>query len=282
MIKTLTFLLCCLCTLSLTAQNGLPFNAGGRGAALGNASSTFSDVNSIWSNQAGLAWLDQWAVGLYAEQRFLLAGVNGLSFGAALPFRGIGAFGLSVQHFGFSDYNEQKIGLSYARKLFPHTSIGIQFDYLSTRIPDYGQAHNFTAELGILSEISKEWRIAAHVYNPFAVALPNGDRLPTQFKVGLGYQPNKKVSLLGELEKDLQFPLRGKLGLEYRLVDAFALRLGFSSKPSLSTFGFGLYLKQFCLDFAASYHPVLGFTPSIGLVYQHQKGQAPKPDNDNE
>ncbi|MFT6742548.1 MAG: hypothetical protein ACJAVF_004068, partial [Paraglaciecola sp.] len=35
------------------------------------------------------------------------------------------------------------------------------------------------------------------------------------------------------------------------------------------TFGLGLNIKEnFFLDFASAYHQVLGFSPSIGIIYR--------------
>lgn len=258
---------------TLWAQQGLPSAAGARGAAMGNASLVFRDINSAFSNQAGLAFLESSSATLFAEQRFLLSEINSIGFAAAHPIQSVGTVGLMVQAFGFNAYNEQKVGLSYSRKLFKETSIGLQFDYLSTRIPDYGQAHTLTAELGFHTRLTKDWIFAGHVYNPFRSSLPNQDRLPTLFNLAFGFQPKEQILFTGGIEKDFDYPLRGKIGMEYRVVDALALRIGLSTMPWLSSFGLGLYLKNFNIDLAASFHPVLGFTPMVSLSYTLAKGQ---------
>lgn len=73
------------------------------------------------------------------------------------------------------------------------------------------------------------------------------------------------------MEKDIEFPARAKAGVEYAVVEAFALRVGVATNPTSPTFGVGYKLKQgLGIDVAASYHQILGFTPAFSLVYVPQ------------
>ena len=265
---TLLFLISSI-TLQLSAQNGTPQNAGARGAAMGNASVTFTDINSAFSNQAGLAFLEELSFTAYGERRFLAEGLNSFLFAAAYPIDKIGTVGLTINYFGFNAYNEQKIGLSYARKLAKNFSLGAQFDYLATRIPDYGTAASFTFEIGMLAQLSKQVTLAAHTYNPINSKVAGLDRLPNLVKIGVGYSPSDKVTLTGELEKDIyNFPLVGKIGVEYRPMKALAIRAGFAAnQPTMASFGLGLYLQGLRIDVASSYHQILGLTPSVSISY---------------
>lgn len=254
----------------LHAQNGTPQNAGARGAAMGNASATFTDINSAFSNQAGLAFLEELSFTAYGERRFLADGLNSFLFAAAYPMEKVGTMGLSINYFGFGAYNEQKIGLAYSRKLAKNFSLGAQFDYLGTRIPEYGTAASFTFEVGLLAKISKQVTLAAHTYNPINSKVAGLDRLPNLVKIGVGYSPSEKVTLTGELQKDIyDFPFVGKIGVEYRPVKALAIRAGFAAnQPTIASFGLGLYLQQgLQIDMAASYHQILGMTPSVSISY---------------
>ena len=255
------------------AQNGLPQNAGARGAARGNAAICFDDVNAAYANQAGLAFVKDVSFSAYGERRFMAEGLNSYLFAAALPFDKIGTFGLAINYFGFSDYNEQKIGLNYARKLAKNFSLGVQLDYLGTRIPNYGVAHAVTVELGILAKLNEKVSLGAHVYNPVNAKIGPDDRLPTLFSLGLSYEPSKKVFLSAQLDKDIyNHPFIGRFGLEYRPLDAFYIRAGVSAAAlAQASFGIGVNLQQFKIDFSSSYHQVLGFTPAFSLIYSLQK-----------
>ena len=271
--KYLKLLFFLFTAFSTYAQNGLPQNAGARGAAIGNAAICFDDINSAFANQAGLAFVNDVSFSAYGERRFMAEGLNSYLFAAALPFDKIGTFGLALNYFGFSDYNEQKIGLNYARKLAKNFSLGVQLDYLGTRIPNYGVAHAVTVELGILAKLNEKVRLGAHVYNPVNAKIGPDDRLPTLFSLGLSYEPSKKVFLSAQLDKDIyNHPFIGRFGLEYRPIDAFYIRAGVSAAAlAQASFGIGVNLQQLRIDFATSYHQVLGFTPAFSLSYSLQK-----------
>lgn len=240
---------------------------------MGNAAVCFDDVNASYSNQAGLAFVNGISFSAYGERRFMAEGLNSYLFAAAVPFDKIGTFGLALNYFGFSDYNEQKIGLNYARKLAKNFSLGVQLDYLGTRIPNYGAAHSVTVEIGILAKLNNKVSLGAHVYNPVNAKIGPNDRLPSLFSLGLSYEPSKKVFLSAQLDKDIyNHPFVGRFGLEYRPLDAFYLRAGVSAAAfAQASFGVGVNLQQLKIDFATSYHQVLGFTPAFSLSYSLQK-----------
>jgi len=262
-------LLLSLCfTLSLTvAQNGTPLPASARGMGMGNTGIAANDVNSIFSNPAGLAFISGTQFSLFGEQRFAGTGINNMAVGAAHTV-GPGTFGVSVQYFGISDYNEQKIGLSYARKLFEKLSLGVQFDYINTRIREYGSAGVFTFELGFTAPLNKEITVAGRIFSPMRVALTEEEELPGVLGVGFSYTPSKKVTFSGEVEKSIETDLVIRAGIEYQIHPVVFIRVGGNANPTLVTFGVGFKIKEnFHIDVASSYHQVLGISPGFGVRY---------------
>ncbi len=252
----------------LNAQNSTPPHAGARGLALGDASVAFSDIHASFSNQAGLAFLDGMAFTIGAERRFLLADINSMTAAFALPTKG-GTFGLSINYFGASTYNEQRIGLNYSRKLSEKFAIGAQLDYLGYSIQNYGNKALFTVEIGMMYKVNKALNIGIHLFNPVRQEVIEGEKVPTVMRIGAAYSPSKKVNIFGELEKDIDFDLQFKGGIEYFLIDILCLRAGVSTEPLLNSFGLGLKLKNgLRIDVASNYHYALGFTPGFSLSYQ--------------
>lgn len=257
---------------SINAQLGSPQNAGARGAAMGNASVTFTDVNSIFSNQAGLAFLEKLSFTVYSESRFLTTGIHSFLFAGAYPHEKMGTFGLAIHYFGVEAYREQKIGIAYARKLFKNLSLGVQVDYLGIQIPEYGSANTLTFELGILAKVNDELSLGAHAYSPVRVPVnldsnADFDKISPVFKMGAAYSPSKQVTLTGEMEKNLDYPFRGKMGIEYCPISVLVIRGGVGTRPFLMSFGLGIRLKSLDIAIASSYHQVLGFTPNLSLSY---------------
>ena len=244
--------------------------AGARSAALGNASVAHKEVWSAFHNQAGLAFLKVPTIGISHESRFMLSelSVNAAAF--ALPTKESGTFALSVSYFGYKLYNEQKVGLAYAKTFGEKFSAGIQFDYLGTSIAEgYGTQSAFTVEAGIQALLAKNLWLGAHVYNPVKAKLSdfNDEKIASLLKLGLNYTFSDKVNIAVETEKDLDADAIIKAGIEYHPVKQFFLRGGISTDPLLSSFGFGLVLQNFMIDIASSYHQDLGFSPHLSLVY---------------
>ena len=254
------------------AQNGTSPMAGGRGAAMGGASATFTDINSAFSNQAGLAFLEDVSFSLGADMRFFSTDIGSYSLAYAYPMEKAGTFGLAVNYYGFSGYNEQRIGLAYARKLSEKISIGAQLDYLGFSIAEYGRKSIFTFELGMQAQLLENLSVAVHIFNPVRQEVVPDENVPTVFKLGAAYTPNKKLVVVGELEKDIEMKMQFKAGIEYFIIDILALRAGVSTNPTQNSFGLGLKLNNgLNIDMATSYHYTLGFTPAISLSYGIKK-----------
>jgi len=243
---------------------------GSRSGAMGNASVTFNDFWAVHNNQAGMAYYDKIAAGIFYENRFITKELGLKCFSLVVPVRKAGVFGLNVSSLGYKLYNESKIGLAYGMAFGENISAGIQLDYIYTHIAEnYGNKGAVTFEAGIRARIIKNLIIGAHIFNPIQVKLAsyNNERLPLIFKVGLSYTFSDKAVLAVEVEKDNNFKPVIKTGLEYHIVKPFYIRLGIATTPFVYSFGAGFEFYRFKLDISASRHPVLGFTPQASLVY---------------
>ncbi len=253
--------------ITIIAQNGSPLPAGARGVGMGNTGVSNQDIHSIFSNVAGLAFLEGTQFAVFGEQRFVGTGISNLAVGAAHSL-GSGTFGLTIQNYGITDYNEQKVGLSYARKLFDKLSMGVQFDFLNTRITDYGSAAIFTFEIGFVAPINKELTVGARIFSPMRVTISEEEDVPGLLGIGFSYHPSKKVTFNGEVEKGIDTDLSIRAGIEYHIHPVVSLRVGGAANPTLATFGLGFRISdQFNIDIATTYHQVLGLSPGIGIRY---------------
>ncbi len=246
---------------------------GGAPAGMSNATVTLNDFWSINNNQAGLTGVKNLSAGIYYENHFGLKDL-GLKAGAIVLPTKSGVFGLSTTYFGYTQYNENKIGLAYAKSFGTKFSVGVQLDYLSTHIAEnYGNSSTVAAEIGLRYKINKNLVIGTHVFNPTRakVASYNDERAPTIVKLGLSYLFSDKVILAVESDKDIQYDPVFKAGIEYHPIKALYFRTGISTNPVLNSFGFGIEQANFNLDFAASYHQTLGFTPQVSLIYHFSK-----------
>ncbi|MEQ8703710.1 MAG: hypothetical protein RIC19_07310 [Phaeodactylibacter sp.] len=264
----LALLVALLAAPLLFGQNGTPPPGGARAIGMGFTGLTFHDVNAVFSNAAGIANLERTEVTAFGEQRFLLEELGAYSFGVALPTNA-GTFGLGVQHFGFEGYNEQRIGLAYARPLSEDLSIGGQFLALNTQIAEYGSRLALTFAVGLQYQILPQLEMAVHVNSPARAGSVDGAFLPSVFGLGARYTPSERVSILIEAEKDIDYPVRTKAGIEYQVADPFYLRFGVATHPATVTLGVGYQIAdRLWFDVASGYHEILGFSPAAGIHYQ--------------
>jgi len=133
----------------------------------------------------------------------------------------------------------------------------------------YGRKDMLVAEIGMLSKPLKNLTLGVHIYNPTRtkIAAYNNEHTPTIFRFGGNYVFSDKVLLAAETEKDIAHKALFKTGLEYQLLKALYLRAGISTNPVLSSFGFGLRLKNLQADLSSNYNQVLGFSQQLGLTY---------------
>ncbi len=237
--------------------------------AMANASVMQNGLWSVNNNQAGLADLQKFAVGINYQNRFQLAETSTKSVAAALHTR-TGNFALSFNRFGYSEYSENSFGLAYARQFGERVSAGLQFDYLNINQPSaYGNNGVFLFEVGLQAKPIDNMQVGVHVFNPTRAKMAEyeDERVNTSFRFGVNYFFSQIVQLAAEVEKTMQTDLRCKVGLEYQLISNLYLRTGFRSKPNEFCFGAGYTFKGLTFDFAFSTHQYLPMSTQVSLKY---------------
>jgi len=246
------------------------FPLGARSAGMGRVSVAMTGFWGIQNNQAGMALIDKYSVGIHYESRFGLNELSTKSAAVIAPLN-FGVLGLSFNHFGYSSYNEMKVGLAYARSFAKYFRIGIQLDYLSTKIGDgYGQKQNVSFEIGVQSDINENITIGAYAFNPIMVKLAdyNQEKVASVFRLGMAYKFDKWLIASIEAEKSSNInPILLRMGIEYNLKSKFFFRAGIASRYEILTFGFGMKFKYFSFDLAATMHESLGFSPQSSIVF---------------
>lgn len=226
-----------------------------------------TDPFSFTGNQAALAQIKQPGVAVYGERRFLLEATSSYAAALALPTKN-GNFGIALNYAGFKNFNENKIGLAYARSLGSKVDVGIQFNYYGYRIPAYANASTINFEAGAIMHFSDKLNAGIHFYNPVAGKLgKSGDeKLASAYKLGLGYDASDNFYVSGEIVKEEDKPVNVMAAVQYNFAKQFFTRAGFMSESSIAFAGVGIGYKKMRLDVAGSYHPQLGFSPGILLT----------------
>ena len=240
---------------------------------LGAYSRNFADGYSFTQNQAALANIKSASVAVYAERRFIVQELNMYSAVLALPTK-TGNFGIQADYFGYKNFNETQLGLAYGRNLGSKVDIGVKFNYYGIRIPVYGNASAVNFEAGTILHLTEKLHAGVHVFNPVGGKLgknENEEKLASAYKVGLGYEASDKFFISTEVVKQEDQEVNVNVGFQYNFLKQFLLRGGIATATNNSFVGVGLSVKQFRLDVAASYHPQLGFTPGILVLFDFGK-----------
>jgi hypothetical protein len=263
------FLILFIIPISLFAIHD-PVSIGAKSMGMGTVSVVGTDFYSLHHNQAALGFYDKISVALDYDQGFFAdKNLSTKALGVVLP-TGFGTLGVNMKYFGFSEYNEQKIGLAYGKALGKNFAIGVQLDYFRTFIGgEYGSAQAVSFEVGLYGHLSKKLDIGAHVFNPIAMKIgnQNKEQLPVGFKLGLLYNLDPNLSLAIEAEKILEQKTIYKFGVQYLIGSHFVTRVGIATNPSLFTLGFGLKWNKILLDIGTGYHQTLGFSPRVSLLF---------------
>ena len=241
--------------------------------SLGTYSAKYTDVYATRSNPASLAELKQTAVAAYGERRFMIKELSLYTASLGLV-TGFGNFAFHGSYFGFNLSNQSQLCISYGRKLSAKADIGASFYYNQVKQAGiYGSAGSITAGAGILFHLTPKLHAGVNIYNPTGASYDKEkqERIPSQYSFGLGYDASDKLFISAEMVKTEGYDLNVNAGLQYRVIPQFFVRAGIATITSNYFAGLGFNLAYFRMDIAVSYHPQLGFTPGLLLLYAFGK-----------
>lgn len=206
--------------------------------------------------------------GIYAERRFMLKELDRYAAAIAIPFRH-GGVGISALHTGSSHYRESQLGLAYGRALGESVSLGVQFNYHLISIAGYGNSGAMHAEIGSIIHLTDNLHAGVHVYNLLNSKLKNemSRKLPAIYTLGLGYELSESIYMSAEVAKEEGQPVNMNIAVHYSLVKQLFLRGGIATGSNQFFFGTGMKWKNARMDVVGTYHPQLGVTPSLLLIF---------------
>lgn len=244
--------------------------AGSRSNAMGNSSVALNDFWSIQNNPAGLANCHFLSAGFSYENRFLMKELSFYNAGVVMPLK-FGTLGLSYSRFGFENYNENKLGLTYAKAFGPHLKMGLKLDYLLFKFSgDYAKRRTATFELGIQSDITDDLYIGVYIFNPINVKLKAAvnQRVPVILRFGLAYSITKDFLATTEVEYNSESRFDYRIGLEYNTLKDFYIRVGVHTNPATACFGVGYTLNRVIIDISATMNQYTGVSFQSSLIFK--------------
>ena len=264
----LTLALC-----SIFFSKGYPIGeeslVGAREVSLAGASTALISPFSVFNNQAALAQVKRFSIGIDYRQPFLIDGFADKALAVVIPTP-LSTFALSVQQKGILGYNESRFGFAMANSLGKRISAGIQFNYFQVDFPEQGSHRGtFLIEFGILYQTTKNVTLGLHIFNPAGASIESlnlKSDLPVSATSGISVKPSSNLLFVAAIAYCTDKPLNIRMGIEYQFAESFFLRGGFSGKPIRHSVGLGYKCRSFATDFAMVHHETLGYTPSISIL----------------
>ncbi|MBI5022288.1 MAG: hypothetical protein HZB59_12700 [Ignavibacteriales bacterium] len=260
-VSILIFVSVCECGFE---KNSLGARSSGMSCAL------TADIGDVWSiavNPAGIAGIDNFKFACsYTPQIF---GIRELSIQSLVGYVPVsfGVFGGLIQSSGLKMYKEITATISYGAKL-SDLSFGLNLNYYHLSIERYGSDATVGCDAGINIPLSQKIECGLSIRNINSPTIgKTKEKLPQSISVGVNYKPFDNLQIVFDAFKEISFDPSLRTGLEYWLIDAFAVRAGMIECPIQYSAGFGVRISIFQIDYASSRHIDLGWTHTFSLSF---------------
>lgn len=237
-------------------------DVGARPTALGGAFTSLSDNSlAIFYNPAGLGQVKYREFSaFYSPAPFGLTDLSTASLSYSEPFS-FGTVGAAFKTYGFDLYRENNFILAYGNTYKKKIFYGANINLYNLHIQNYNNATAFGLDIGAMVYITKflQWGFFGKNITGTKIG-ESKEKIAQVYRSGFTFQPDDKIRVIGEIEKDVKYPISVRGGLEYSVIDFLDLRFGVGSQPSIFSAGFGLNYNLFSFDYAFTKSEDLGFT----------------------
>ncbi len=203
------------------------------------------------------------------SQLFSLPGLDFTSLDLLYPFKQ-GGVGLHISTLGDTLYRESKVAFGIGYEILPQFHIGLLLNLQNLYITGLENSSTIGINIGVNGSLSKKFSFGATIINCNKPTLSNhlNNSIPTIIGVGINYMITEKWGSYLSLEKHSTSMLRLNFGTEQNIFSFLYLRGGFHTMPNLLSFGVGLKLDSWKIDWSLQY-PInkLGLTQTWSLSH---------------
>ncbi|NOT76839.1 MAG: hypothetical protein HOP08_18090 [Cyclobacteriaceae bacterium] len=239
---------------------------GARSAGMGYSSATHKDDAALFNNVGALAEIKNTSVFFAYDMQPGLLGANRMAAAFSLPFK-FGTAGIGIFKFGDKIYSEQILSAGFSNK-FGIASLGIKANYIQYNASGFGIKNAVSINFGGIAQITKQILVGAYIVNINQSRISEDEQLPTKLVAGIGLKPADAFFISTEIEKDLDYDARWKLGAEYTIHKKIFVRTGFNLNPSAGYFGIGSKARRLVIDYALSFSRIPGSTHQLSVAYR--------------
>lgn len=249
------------------AAQSIPPLAGASAQAIGYAVSCTQDAWSVFNNIGGLAGVKHVTTAFSYETMPHFRFGDRMAAVFVMPVK-TGAMGFGLYRFGDDLYHEQIMTAGYSNVL-GLASLGIRINILQYYADGFGNKHLVTIHFGGRAELTSGLYVGAYIINIHqpVISATSGERVPTLLSAGIACKPSSNVFFTSEVEKDLEYDLTWKTGIEYRAHRRIFFRTGFNIPPDAGFIGFGFKTGRYQIDYAMQYSFTTGMKHQASITY---------------
>ncbi len=235
---------------------------------MGNAAVAYPEADAGGEQASVLGLVQGAGVWIGASLPYGLSGWQAVRIQAFARTSQRDGIGIDMAHSGIASYSEQRFRLLYGRRIGHTLWIGGGADILRISALEYGQAATLTFGVSALANPLPTIWVGAHIYNPVQAEI-TGAPIPAILRLGAAWRPSDTFIALAEVEKDLERPPVTKIGAAYRPLSGLTVHMGIHGEPLRFTGGVAMHLNNvLAIAMAAEWHPVLGITPTMTLIWR--------------
>jgi hypothetical protein len=219
----------------------------------------------LFNNVSTSASLKETRVGFTCDAMPAFPTFNRMAASFLLPTK-LGVLSAGAYKFGDDLFSEQIFAVGYANQ-FGLASLGVKGQWLQVKAEGFGQKQVFTFSFGGIATLTPRLKIGAHIYNITQPKIYEKEKVPTILTLGFAVSTTDKITVYGEVEKNLDYNALIKGGVEYQIHKKVSVRTGVNIDPAAGFFGFGYQQRKMRFDYAYTYNVVLPSRHQVGIQY---------------
>ncbi|MFH5831615.1 hypothetical protein [Halalkalibaculum sp. DA384] len=243
------------------AQNVL----GARSIGMGQAVTALANSGwGLFSNPAVLS-ARQSTVSFFGIRYYGLSEITDMAAVGTFPAKW-GVIGVGAHRYGFELFSESRIRIAYKHSFQGfHYGAVLNYNHIAQG-GGYGSAGAVGLDLGIAAPLFDGAWIGARATNINHPRYGNTEEpLPRELAIGLSYRLSGIALFTSDVVKDVRFPLAYRGGVEVKIFERFAGRVGVTTLPATFAAGFGYSFGIWEINVVAQHHAELGISPGLDL-----------------
>jgi hypothetical protein len=227
-----------------------------------------AEAFDIFYNPAQLSNIKQTQVQTAYSELFGISVLAHQTTAVCIPIKKLGNFGIGYNSFGKEEfYKEEIFALSYSRNFSRTFLVGITLKNMRLAIPDFGETNVIGIDFGVSFEpvLNNEFGISLRNFNRPEIGKYVPEEIYSDITFSYKYKILKNLNFNLEGFKIPSYELGTRAGIEFKIQNILALRMGLQNNPSFYTAGFGINQHLIIIDYAFKFHNQLGEEHLVSL-----------------